>query len=82
MMTEQDTTVIRNPRLNRENATICQRGIKEKHRVITYKDLPLSCPLPNECLWDSHPRVYLTLDEHGFTRCPYCSREFVLGNEK
>ena len=25
-----------------------------------------------------HPRVYLTIDEHGYVDCGYCDRRFVL----
>jgi len=42
-------------------------------------DLPLSCPLPSMALWNSHPRVYLAIeDEGGESHCPYCSATFVL----
>jgi len=30
------------------------------------------------CLWDSHPRVYLPLEEDGAARCPYCSALYIL----
>lgn len=40
-------------------------------------DLPVSCPLPSMALWNSHPRVYLPLDEVDHARCPYCGAEFV-----
>jgi len=29
-------------------------------------DLPLSCPTPEQKLWDSHPRVYLPIEQTGF----------------
>ncbi|VAW76974.1 hypothetical protein MNBD_GAMMA12-1108 [hydrothermal vent metagenome] len=41
-------------------------------------ELPLHCPLPNMSKWNSHPRVYLPIEESGHARCPYCSAEFVL----
>ena len=42
-------------------------------------DLPLSCPLPEMALWNSHPRVYLPIeDQGGHATCPYCGAEFVL----
>ena len=42
-------------------------------------DLPLSCPLPSMALWNSHPRVYLPIeDEAGESQCPYCGAHFVL----
>ncbi|HFD80530.1 MAG TPA: zinc-finger domain-containing protein [Gammaproteobacteria bacterium] len=49
-----------------------------KHYDITRADLPLCCPMKNMSLWDSHPRVYLALDDNGRALCPYCSAEYVL----
>ena len=45
---------------------------------VTIADLPLSCPMPAMTLWNSHPRVYLPIEQTGKARCPYCSAEFVL----
>jgi uncharacterized Zn-finger protein len=45
---------------------------------VTVSDLPLSCPMPSMSLWNSHPRVYLPIEETGWAKCPYCSAEFVL----
>ena len=43
-------------------------------------DLPLSCPLPSMALWNSHPRVYLAIEDApgGDVQCPYCGAHFVL----
>ena len=41
-------------------------------------DLPLSCPMPDQKLWNSHPRVYLPIEETGEATCPYCSARFEL----
>jgi uncharacterized Zn-finger protein len=45
---------------------------------IEKKDLPLHCPLPEMSLWNSHPRVYLPIEESGKAKCPYCGTEFTL----
>ena len=45
---------------------------------ITAEDLPLHCPMPGMSLWNSHPRVFLPIEEQGKARCPYCGAEFVL----
>lgn len=42
------------------------------------EQLPLHCPTPQMSLWNSHPRVYIPLDETPRYRCPYCGTEFVL----
>ena len=41
-------------------------------------DLPLHCPLPSMRMWDSHPRVFLAIEETGKAKCPYCGAEFTL----
>jgi uncharacterized Zn-finger protein len=46
--------------------------------TVTVKDLPLSCPMPDMSLWNSHPRVYLPIEATGFAKCPYCGSEFTL----
>lgn len=45
---------------------------------VTRADLPLSCPMPSMELWNSHPRVYLPIEETGRERCPYCGAIYVL----
>ena len=49
-----------------------------QHREINRRDLPLHCPLPDMSLWNSHPRVYLPIEETGRAKCPYCGTEFTL----
>ena len=46
--------------------------------TVTVADLPLSCPMPGMSLWNSHPRVYLPIEETGWAKCPYCSAEYAL----
>ncbi len=36
------------------------------------------CPNPKMPLWAAHPRVYLTFDASGRTKCPYCSTVYQL----
>lgn len=45
---------------------------------VTRKDLPLHCPTPDTSLWNSHPRVYLPIEQTGKAKCPYCGTEFRL----
>lgn len=49
-----------------------------QHYEISRRDLPLHCPLPDMSLWNSHPRVYLSIEETGWAKCPYCGAEFTL----
>lgn len=50
----------------------------ENHYRISRSDLPLSCPMPQMELWNSHPRVYLPIEETGKARCPYCGAVYEL----
>ena len=54
----------------------------EKRYTVSRADLPLSCPLPSMALWNSHPRVYLSIEKEsgGETSCPYCGSHFVLAD--
>lgn len=45
---------------------------------VTRADLPLHCPMPGMRLWDSHPKVYLPIEETGRERCPYCGTLYIL----
>ena len=46
-------------------------------------DLPLSCPMPGMYLWNSHPRVFIPVEETGEARCPYCGAGyFMLDDEE
>jgi len=45
---------------------------------VTAEDLPLSCPMPQMYLWNSHPRVYLPIENTGWAKCPYCGAEYTL----
>jgi len=42
------------------------------------EDLPLHCPLEGMSLWNSHPRVYLPIEDTGQARCPYCGAMYTL----
>ncbi len=43
-------------------------------------DLPLSCPRPDDALWNLHPRVYLPIQEEPNREsvCPYCGTRYRL----
>jgi len=50
-----------------------------QHRYeVRRKDLPLSCPMPGMYLWNSHPRVYLPIEETGEAKCPYCGADYFM----
>jgi len=41
-------------------------------------DLPLSCPRPEDEVWNMHPRVYLPIEKDGEAVCPYCGAHYKL----
>jgi uncharacterized Zn-finger protein len=51
---------------------------------ITKAQLPLHCPLPEMSLWNSHPRVFLAIEDapDGKIRCPYCGTEYILVSQE
>ena len=50
-----------------------------EHRyTVRQKDLPLSCPMPGMYLWNSHPKVFLPVEETGEATCPYCGAHYRL----
>jgi uncharacterized Zn-finger protein len=49
-----------------------------QHYEVEPLDLPLACPMPEMVLWNSHPRVYLPIEETGSAKCPYCGAEYTL----
>ncbi len=53
----------------------------ENSYEVTAADLPLSCPMPGMHAWNSHPKVYLPVEETGTAICPYCSASYLLKQE-
>ena len=50
----------------------------ENSYEVTQADLPLHCPMDGMSLWNSHPRVYLPIEETGKAKCPYCGADYLL----
>jgi len=50
----------------------------ESRYQVTRADLPLHCPMDGMSLWNSHPRVYLPIEQTGQAQCPYCSAKYLL----
>ena len=50
----------------------------QHHYEVSAEDLPLSCPMPQMSLWNSHPKVYLPVEQTGQAKCPYCGAEYTL----
>ncbi len=46
--------------------------------VVTKDDLPLSCPRPEDEVWNMHPRVYLPIEKERRCECPYCGAVYEL----
>ncbi len=52
----------------------------QRRYEIAYDDLPVSCPMADMRLWDSHPKVFLPVEKTGYAVCPYCDAKFILKN--
>ncbi len=67
------------------NQKLAQQKLREANAVkryeVTRADLPIHCPMDNTTLWNSHPRVYLPIEDSGEARCPYCGALYVLKDE-
>lgn len=61
---------------------IGQQKPREANAVKRYEvkqsDLPVHCPMDNMTLWNSHPKVYLPIEDKGEATCPYCGALYVL----
>ena len=55
-----------------------QQANDQREYEVSRADLPLSCPMPGQKLWNSHPRVYLPIEKTGTAICPYCSARYRL----
>lgn len=62
---------------DRDELALVPANASNEYRV-TRSDLPLSCPMPGMHLWNSHPRVYLPIEQTGSARCPYCGASYTL----
>jgi len=49
---------------------------------VTADQLPISCPMPNTTAWDSHPRVYIPLEDSPEASCSYCGTVYRLIDKK
>lgn len=64
-------------RTDASDATLTTASAQQRYEV-RRADLPLSCPMPGQHLWNAHPRVYLPIEESGEASCPYCSAQYIL----
>jgi uncharacterized Zn-finger protein len=62
--------------VNTKKAQPTKAEIIDVHR----KDLPLSCPRPEDEVWNMHPRVYLPIEKTGEATCPYCGARYRLAD--
>jgi uncharacterized Zn-finger protein len=55
----------------------------QKQRIVevTAKDLPLTCPMPGDSLWNAHPKVVIGFGKEREARCPYCGTLYRLTGE-
>ncbi|WP_223789886.1 zinc-finger domain-containing protein [Marinicella meishanensis] len=60
-------------------------GLKEANTEKVYhvksSDLPISCPTKEMAVWNSHPKVYLPLEQSGEAVCEYCGAKFIVKDD-
>ena len=52
----------------------------QKTYEVSRAELPVSCPMPDMMVWNSHPKGYLPSEATGKAKCAYCGADFVLVN--
>ena len=52
----------------------------KKEYTVSKSDLPLHCPLPEMSKWNSHPKVFIPVEDTGEAICPYCGTLYSLEN--
>ena len=62
---------------NQDEQSLIEPNAKN-HYEVSRSILPLHCPLEGMSLWNSHPRVYLSIEETGEAKCPYCGADYTL----
>ncbi len=55
--------------------------ITQRTVEVTAADLPLFCPTADMSLWNSHPRVFIAVEQTGEARCPYCGTLYKFTGE-
>ncbi len=62
--------------------TATQEGLETPNQdariEVTRDVLPIHCPMPGSSLWNSHPQVFIPVEETGKAKCPYCGTEYIL----
>ncbi|WP_457666817.1 zinc-finger domain-containing protein [Thiolapillus sp.] len=56
------------------------RKTRQREVRVSRDQQPLSCPLPEEEIWNLHPRVYLPIERTGEAVCPYCGTRYILSD--
>jgi len=49
---------------------------------VTRDELPMHCPAPTGPLWNSHPRVFIPLEDAPEATCSYCGTVYRLVESK
>jgi len=50
----------------------------EKVYYVKSSDLPVSCPGKGMAVWNSHPKVFLSIEKTGEAVCEYCGAKYIL----
>lgn len=62
------------------SAAVAAKAVPNAHKSydVSRDELPVSCPMPDMSVWNSHRKVYSPIEATGKAECPYCGADFVL----
>lgn len=69
-------------RLLKTQASDMQQPNAQSVVEVTSDELPIHCPTPDSTLWNSHPRVYIPLEDAPEATCAYCGTVYRLVKKK
>lgn len=54
--------------------------VANSQKIVEIKTIKksISCPMPEQNTWNSHPKVYLAFNQDGQCKCPYCGTSYQL----
>lgn len=61
------------------SAAVAAKAAANAHKSndVSRDELPISRPMPEMSVWNSHPEVYLPIEAAGKAECPCCGADVV-----
>jgi len=65
-------------KLTQSVSTTLETPNSQNEYLVSAIDLPLHCPMPAMSKWNSHPKVFIPVEDTGEAICPYCGAIYRL----